>query len=81
MSGRVRNSSLRRLGTLTLNVTYRQCTPDGDCKVLGTESPRLFLALASGQSDGFSTLLTQHALIALPGVAWDCAIASAQSDF
>ena len=81
LTGHVRNGSARRLGTLTLTITYRQCAPDGTCKILGTETPRLFLALPPGQTGSFSTLLTQGALFALPGVTWDCAIASARTDF
>jgi hypothetical protein len=81
LSGHVSNGSARRLGTLTLTVTYRQCAPDGACRTLGTETPRLFLALPPGQTGGFSTLLTQGAFMALPGIAWDCTIAAAQTDF
>ncbi len=81
LSGHLRNGSARRLGTLMLTVTYKSCTPDGACKILGEESPRLFLALPPGQTSGFSTLLTKAALMEQPGVAWDCTIASAQSDF
>lgn len=81
LTGRVRNDSARRLGTLTLTVSYRQCTPDGACRALGTETPRLFLALPPGQTSGFSTLLTSAAFVALPGLQWECTIAEAQSDF
>lgn len=81
LSGRVSNASARRLGTLTLTVTYKECTPEGACRVLGEESPRLFLALPPEQTNGFSVLLTQGALAARRGVSWDCVIASAHSDF
>ncbi|MDB5546152.1 MAG: hypothetical protein JWO64_3301 [Hyphomicrobiales bacterium] len=81
LSGRVSNASARRLGTLTLTVTYKECATGGACRVLGEESPRLFLALPPGQTNGFSILLTQGALAAKPGVTWDCVIASAHSDF
>src|SRR6478672_10132284 len=52
LSGRVSNTSERRLGTLTLTVTYKECAPGGACRVLGEESPRLFLALPPGQTNG-----------------------------
>jgi hypothetical protein len=81
LSGHVSNASARRLGTLTLTVTYKECAPEGACRVLGEESPRLFLALPPGQTSGFSVLLTKEALAARPGVSWECVIASAQSDF
>ena len=54
LSGRVTNASARRLGTLTLTVTYKECVAGGACRVLGEESPRLFLALPPGQTNGFS---------------------------
>jgi hypothetical protein len=81
LSGRVRNGSLHRLGTLTLTVAYKQCPEEGACRVLGEESPRVFLALPPGQSNSFSILLTKAALIEQAGVSWECVVASAHSDF
>lgn len=81
LSGEVRNGSSRRLGTLTLTITYKECAPEGACHVLDEEKPRVFMALPSGQSNRFSILLTKAAATARPGVTWECVITSAQSDF
>jgi len=81
LSGAVHNGSTKRLGTLTLKVSFKRCAPEGACENLGEESPRIFLALPPGQTNGFSILLTKAAVIEQPGVSWDCVIAGAQTDF
>lgn len=81
LAGQIHNSSKLRLGTLTLKVTYKECAPEGACRVLDEEHPRLFLALPPEQTKGFSVLLAKAALLDQPHVSWECAIDSAQADF
>jgi hypothetical protein len=80
-SGRVVNRSGVRLGTLTLAIAYRTCSAKGACEALGEEQVRLFLALPSGQTGRFSTLLARSDLAAKPGVSIEARVVAAAADF
>ncbi len=81
LSGRVTNRSARRLGTLALTITFKECPAQTPCRELGKETVRLFLALPPGQTGGFSALLSQGALADRASVSWDCAVTGANADF
>jgi hypothetical protein len=79
--GRVTNNSTKRLGTMTLLVTFKECAAEKDCRTLFTQSPRVFLALPAGQTGSFSVLLAEDLPTDRPDVKWDCTIAEATVDF
>lgn len=81
LRGQARNASRLRLGTLTLAVVYRECPQPEVCTDLGSEEVRVFMALAAGQTGGFSALLTRADLASRPGVRADVSVTSAQADF
>lgn len=81
LTGRVTNGSQRRLGTITLRVTYRDCPAEGECRVTGEESHEIFMALVPKLSGGFSIRLRESELAEKTGANWQVSIAAARADF
>lgn len=81
LTGRITNNADRRLGTVTLKLTFRECPQPEACRDVGSETASVFMALPPGQSGGFSLLLSRAGPLARPDLQWSAEVADAVADF
>lgn len=81
LSGMILNRSARRLGTVTLRVTYRDCPSPQACVDVGSETQRVFLALPPGQATTFSVALTRAGATARNDLTWSAVVVDGAADF
>ncbi|MBX9739524.1 MAG: hypothetical protein K2X62_05615 [Beijerinckiaceae bacterium] len=81
LTGRIANGTDRRLGTVTLKVTFRACPQPEACNEVGSESASVFMALPAGQTGGFSVLLARAGPLAKPDLLWNAEVVDAVADF
>ena len=81
LTGDIANRSPRRLGTMTLRVTYRTCPTPEACLIHGEESHEIFMGTAAGRTGHFSVLLGKGELAEKTGASWVVSISAASADF
>jgi hypothetical protein len=81
LSGDITNSSERRLKTVTLRLTFRDCVQDQPCREAGEEMEQVFLALPPGQTGHFSVLVARAGLKLKGELKWSAEVAEAVADF
>lgn len=81
LTGRITNTADRRLGTVTLKITFRECPQADACRDVGSETSSVFMALPPGQSGGFSALIARAGALARPDLQWSAEVTEAVADF
>ncbi|MDB5649435.1 MAG: hypothetical protein JWL62_955 [Hyphomicrobiales bacterium] len=81
LSGDITNSSEKRLKTLSLRLTFRDCEAGKPCRPAGEEVEQVFLALPAGQIGHFSVLVARAGLKLKGELQWNVDVVEAVPDF